>query len=81
MNKIEKLLRKVNPQNRQRLLNIIQKLVNNQLTDVDIKKIVNSDFYRVRSGRFRIIFHKDQLTKEAVIDSVQLRREDTYKNF
>ena len=44
---------------------------------LNIKKLQNSDFYRVRKGRFRIIFHIEK--KTVVIDSIKLRNENTYK--
>ena len=44
---------------------------------LNIKKLQNSDFYRIRKGRFRIIFHLEK--KNVVIDSIKLRNENTYK--
>ena len=77
MDKIEKLLRKINKKERQRLLDIIKKLIKKCTKDLNIRKIKNTDFYRLRSGRFRIIFHFDK--KEIFIDSIKLRDEKTYK--
>ena len=76
MDKIEKLLRKVTFKNRQRLIEILELLAagNKRL---NVLKIKNTDFYCLRAGRFRIIFHYE--SKEVIIDSVKLRNESTYK--
>jgi len=76
MNKIEKLLRKINKKNRERLLKLILKLLQDNKKGLNIKKLINTDFYRLRSGRFRIIFHYEN--KEIIIDSIKLRDENTY---
>ncbi len=77
MDKIEKLLRKISKKQRENLLSIIEKLLNNNKKGLDIKKIKKTDFYRLRAGRFRIIYHKED--KEIVVDSIKLRDESTYK--
>lgn len=45
---------------------------------VKIKETVN--YYRVRKGRFRLIFY---ITKDdrVIIDDVRVRQEDTYDDF
>jgi len=78
MNKIEKLLKKISLKDRQRLLSIIEKLLKNP-KGLNIKKIKGSDFFRLRSGKFRIIFHYEN--KEIIIDSIKMRDESTYKRF
>ena len=77
MDAIEKLLRKIIRQDRQRLLDITEKLIHGEIKGLNIKKITNSDFYRLRSGRFRIIFHYEK--KEVIIDSIKLRDKNTYR--
>jgi len=77
MDKIEKLLRKISKKQREYLLSIIEKLLSNNKEGLDIKKLKNTDFYRLRSGRFRIIYHKEN--EENIIDSIRLRDENTYK--
>ena len=77
MDKIEKLLRKISKKQRENFLSIIEKLLNNNKKGLDIKKLKNTDFYRLRAGRFRIIYHKEN--KEIIIDSIKLRDENTYK--
>ncbi|HBU06677.1 MAG TPA: type II toxin-antitoxin system RelE/ParE family toxin [Candidatus Magasanikbacteria bacterium] len=77
MDKIEKLLKKISLNDRQRLIEIMEKLILGKKAGLDIKKLKNSDFYRLRSGRFRIIFHK--VSKEIIVDSIKLRNDNTYK--
>ncbi len=77
MDKIEKLLKKISKKDRERLLAIVELLLLNKINELDVKKIKDSDLYRLRSGRFRIIFHYD--ASEVVIDSIKLRNEKTYK--
>ena len=77
MDKIEKLLRKISKKQREYLLKIIEKLLSNNKKGLDIKKLKNTDFYRLRSGRFRIIYHKEN--KEIIIDGIKLRDENNYK--
>jgi len=77
MKKIEKLLRKINKEDRKRLLEIIEELLTGSQKELDIKKIKDSDFYRLRKGRFRIIFH--YYKRDIIIDSIRLRDKDTYK--
>lgn len=77
MNRIEKLLRKISKGDRERLLNVTERLMHGETAGLDIKKIVGTDLSRLRSGRFRIIFHLEG--EEPVIDSVKLRNEATYR--
>jgi mRNA-degrading endonuclease RelE of RelBE toxin-antitoxin system len=76
MDKIEKLLRKISEKDRQRLLGIVEKLVKGEIKKLNIRKVTNSDFYRLRSGRFRIIFHYE--VREIIVDSIKLKNETTY---
>lgn len=77
MDKIEKLLRKISNKDRERLSKIIDKLLRGEKKNLDIKKIKDAEFYRLRSGRFRIIFHKEE--KDIIIDSIKLRDKNTYR--
>ena len=77
MNKIEKLLRRISKKDRENLLSVLNSILG---TDKKLKiiKIKNTDFFRVRCGQFRIIFHKEK--GEIIIDSIKSRNENTYKN-
>lgn len=79
MDEIEKLFRKISSKERILLQNIISDLLNNK-KPLNINKLKDSDFYRLRKGKFRIIFHYDS-QKEIVIDSIRMRREKTYRDF
>lgn len=79
MDEIEKLFRKISKKDRELLQKIILDLLGG-VKSLNIKKLKDSDFYRLKKGKFRIIFHYDS-KKEAIIDSIRIRREDTYKDF
>ncbi|MEK7084078.1 MAG: hypothetical protein AAB932_02505 [Patescibacteria group bacterium] len=79
MDQIEKLLRKISENDRQRLLDLAERIEHGQIAGLRIVKIHGSDLYRVRSGRFRIIFHREKQSKTVVIDSIKLRNERTYE--
>ncbi len=81
MNEIEKLFGKISGKDRILLQNIISDLLNNK-NSLNINKLKDSDFYRLRKGKFRIIFHYNSNSKkEIIIDSIRMRRENTYKDF
>ncbi len=77
MDEIEKLFRKISTKERLALQLLIEDLLNKK-GNLDIKKLKNSDFYRLRNRRFRIIFHYNR--KEIIIDSIRIRRENIYKD-
>ena len=78
MKKIEKLFKKINKRDRERLLVLTEKLISKNTERLNIKKITDSDLYRLRSGKFRIIFHHEK--EKIIIDSIKLRTEKTYRN-
>lgn len=80
MDEIEKFLRKISEKDRIRLVSVIALLIARELKNLDIKKIQNSDMYRVRVGRFRIIYFIEQETDRVVIVGVRYRSEGTYKD-
>ena len=47
--------------------------------NLNIVKLQGGDIYRVRKGRFRLIFHYEN-KGELIIDSIKIRNEDTYRN-
>lgn len=79
MDKVEKLFRKISKKDRERLCNLIEKLMIND-GNPNIIKLKGSDFYRIRQGNFRVIFHYNS-RKEIIVDSIRSRKENTYKNF
>ena len=79
MQKIEKLLDKLNKKERMSLLETIKSLFSETAERLDVKKIKSTNFYRLRTGRFRIIFHRNG--EKIIIDDIRIRNENTYKNF
>ena len=79
MDKKEKLFRKISSKNRSFLSKIVDQLTAGNKTGLYITKVKDTDFFKLRKGDFRIIFHYDT-NKDPVIDSIRLRNEKTYKN-
>ena len=79
MRKIEKLLDKLNKKERMSLLEAIKSLFSETAERLDVKKIKSTNFYRLRTGRFRIIFHHDG--EKIIVDDIRIRNENTYKDF
>jgi mRNA-degrading endonuclease RelE of RelBE toxin-antitoxin system len=77
MDRIGKFFRKISKKDNLLLEKLILSLLNGEIKDLNIKKLTDSDFYRLRKNRFRIIFHYEK--KEVIIDSVKLRDDKTYK--
>ena len=77
MNKIEKLLRKISEIDRKKLLELLEILLGGG-KKMRFIKIKNTDFYRLRYAKFRIIFHKE--SGNIVVDSIKIRNENIYKN-
>lgn len=79
MDHIEKLFRKISPSECALLSDIAKKLATGKTAGFQIKKLSGSDFYRLRKGVFRIIFHYEN--KIPIIDSIRLKNEKTYKGY
>ena len=79
MDKIEKLFRKISSKNRLLLSNIIDQLLEGNKTGLHVTKIKDTDFFKLRKGDFRIIFHYEK-DNVIIIDSIRVRNEKTYRN-
>ncbi len=79
MNDIEKLLRKVHPRDKVVLLETLRALRHGELDRFRVEKVTGSDFYKVRKGNFRFVFHHEN--SAIVVDTVKLRNEKTYRGF
>lgn len=79
MNDTEKLLRKISQRERDVLLVAVDSLdiPHERALLMPIKLTGSKNMYRVRVGKFRIIFHLKN--EAAVVDAVRLRNEKTYK--
>lgn len=53
-------LRRIDPPTRQRILRAIAKLAHGAELTGDVKRLTNSDEYRLRVGDWRVRFEKDQ---------------------
>lgn len=61
MNKIEKFLQKLSKKERQKLLDLIVKIIALDLKDLDVKKMKKfDDLFRIREGKIRIVFKKEK---------------------
>jgi mRNA-degrading endonuclease RelE of RelBE toxin-antitoxin system len=78
MDKIEKLFRKITKKERMMLSQVLAKLIANETAGLNIKKIQSSEYYRLRIGSFRIIFHT--VGSGVIIDDIRLKNKSTYKN-
>ena len=79
MDHIEKLFRKISVEERALLSGIVKKLMSGKIVGLQIKKLAGSDFYRLRKGAFRIIFHYENRTP--IIDSIRVKNEKTYRGY
>jgi mRNA-degrading endonuclease RelE of RelBE toxin-antitoxin system len=78
MNRTEKLLQKLSASARYQIEDVLIKLYANKLEGLNVKKIEGSkDIYRLRVGRYRIIYRQSAGSNELI--SVTLRNEKTYK--
>ena len=79
MDATEKLLRKVSRDDRATLNKLTDDLQDpSERKKMDIIKLKGGDYFRVRKGKFRANFHFEG--KEAIIDSIRLRNEKTYRD-
>ena len=70
MNKIEKLFKRMGKKERVVLVDGISKLIAGKKSQ-SIKKIRSTNFYRLRIGNFRIIFHREN--SDFIIDDIRLK--------
>ncbi|MDO8499953.1 MAG: type II toxin-antitoxin system RelE/ParE family toxin [bacterium] len=78
MDKIRKLFKKLSNIEKEHITAILSLLASNSLAGLDIKKVVGTDYLRIRSGRYRIMFKRE--AGENVVYEIRLRNENTYKN-
>ena len=80
MDKIEKVLKKLMPAERKRIKEILTKLKNHELKNLDLKKLKGrDDIFRIRKGQLRIIYRIDQ--KGNIFILAIEKRSDTTYNF
>ena len=80
MDKLAKLLKKLDQKEREQLLQALAALELGIITGLDLKKLKGvPDIYRMRVGRLRVIFKK--VGDEIQILDIGGRNENTYRNF
>lgn len=79
MNKIFKFLKKRTKSERLKLIFVVKLIAQDKLDGLDIEKKKDSrDTFRVRIGKFRIIFQQSK--KENIVLAIKKRDDRTYKN-
>lgn len=72
-----KVLQKMQPKQARRIRDVIKLIAENpERDDLDIKKMVNMDAYRVRVGQYRVIYSEDGHILDVIRVGV---RGDVYK--
>lgn len=81
MDRIKKALRKLSPKERTLLRQIMERIINGDFSDMDVKKLkAADDVYRVRKGTMRVIF-RQRTDKGFDILAVERRSDITYSRF
>jgi mRNA-degrading endonuclease RelE of RelBE toxin-antitoxin system len=78
MNNIEKYLKKLTSKERIKVFEILQKIKSGDLSGLDIKKLKGTEnYFRVRKGDTRILFHLD-INGSGIIEEIVRRSDTTY---
>lgn len=80
MERINKILKILRADERERVILCVEKILSNETSMLDIKKLKGQQyFYRVRSGDLRVIFTKKG---DAIrIIAIERRNDNTYSGF
>ncbi len=79
MDKISKALSNLSNKDRELIKNILLKIKNHSLDGLDIQKLkAYHQIFRVRKGKWRIIFKKE-LSGQYIILTIEKRRDNTYR--
>lgn len=80
MDKTAKLLKKLSKDEFQIVMTVVEQILKNQVSDLDIKKLSGQkDIFRARIGTIRIIFLKNK--NDIEILEIMRRSEKTYKQY
>lgn len=79
MEQIQKSLSKIPKKDRIRILQAVDFLLAGDIDRLDVRKLKGCDFYRVRVGKYRIIFYFDVHGEIHAFDIVR-RSDNTYKD-
>ncbi|MDE1975130.1 MAG: hypothetical protein KGI49_01315 [Patescibacteria group bacterium] len=79
MNKTDKYIKKLPPKKREEILEILRRIKEGIMAGLDFKKLKGYDnYFRVRKGDTRIIFHLD-INGQPEIRSVGNKDDNTYR--
>lgn len=80
MERIDKILRILHPNERERVMLCVEKILLGDISTLDIKKLKGQEyFYRARVRDLRIIFTKKG--NEVRLVSIDRRNDNTYRKF
>ena len=80
MKKVEKQLRSIPRQDRERAMNVMEQITQRNFLGLDRKQLKGSQyFFRVRVGNYRIIYFDDGIN--IVFESIGRKNETTYSDF
>jgi len=81
MDKIVKALQNLSSKERGIIKSILLKIKENSLSGFDLKKLKNcEDIFRIRKGKLRIIFKKQDGGQYSVL-TIERRSDKTYNNY
>lgn len=79
MDKIDKALKRLSSNERKIIKPLLEKILNNDLKNLDIKKLKGYDgIFRVRKGKIRVIYKIDK-NDEIFILAIERRTDKTYR--
>lgn len=79
VDRLVKFLKKQDRKTAELLLRLIEDILKGNLEGCDVKRLAGKkDFFRLRKGRFRIIF--EQNTGQFLIKKITVRDDQTYEN-
>lgn len=80
MDRLEKSIKKLTPEEAEKVSEVLELLLAGTVAGLDIKKLKgHADIYRVRTGAVRIIFRKYKTSIELL--EIARRNEKTYKKY
>lgn len=81
VDRIQKTLLKLSAKERKEVFNILEAILSGRLERLDVKKLAgNTDVYRVRKGKVRVIFLLSK-TEDPQILAIERRSDNTYRKF
>lgn len=79
VDRIQKILNKISPKEKSELLAIAQDIERENVAQYDIKKLKGfDDIYRIRKGKFRLIYRVESPGRNKVL-AIERRNDNTYK--